>query len=202
MRQYTRTYAAHEWPTHTCAPNVATRARTHISVHRAYLGQRLRVCAWYVPACTLSTLFAYERVRVCMCVCVRVCKTGTCGRGGLGTRAYAYKIRTPRPANWAFLYAGPWIKIINGEYIRMSKRRLIYGSVRRFEAGPVISQKPRICGLGLDFCFYSQTNQRGRSTARVYVRRWIFFFFHYSSLFKLVRPGGPWYSTDCHGYYG
>lgn len=72
----------------------------------------------------------------------------------------------------------------------MSKRRLIYGSVRRFEAGPVISQKPRICGLGLDFCFYPQTNQRGRSTARVYVRRWIFFF-HYSSLFKLVRPGGP-----------
>lgn len=48
----------------------------------------------------------------------------------------------------------------------MSKRRLIYGSVRRFEAGSVISQKPRICGLGLDFCFYPpQTNQRGRSTA-------------------------------------
>lgn len=42
----------------------------------------------------------------------------------------------------------------------MSKRRLIYGSVRRFEAGPVISQKPRICGLGLDFCFYPQTNHR------------------------------------------
>jgi len=59
----------------------------------------------------------------------------------------------------------------------MSKRRLIYGSVRSFEAGSVISQKPRICGLGLDFCFYPQTNQRGRSTARVCVRRWALFFF-------------------------
>lgn len=66
----------------------------------------------------------------------------------------------------------------------MSKRRLIYGSVRRFEAGPVISQKPRICGLGLDFCFYPQTNQRGaadRLHARVR-RVGGIFFFYYSSL--------------------
>jgi len=85
----------------------------------------------------------------------------------------------------------------------MSKRRLIYGSVRSFEAGSVISQKPRICGLGLDFCFYPQTNQRGRSTARVCVRRWALFFLlalsrslslslSLPSLFKPVRPGGPW----------
>lgn len=75
----------------------------------------------------------------------------------------------------------------------MSKRRLIYGSVRRFEAGPVISQKPRICGLGLDFCFYPQTNQRGRSTARVYAGRvgGIFFFSTTRRSLKLVRPGGP-----------
>lgn len=71
----------------------------------------------------------------------------------------------------------------------MSKRRLIYGSVRRFEAGPVISQKPRICGLGLDFCFYPQTNQRGRSTARVYARRWDFFSLHYSSLSQTGLTG-------------
>lgn len=77
----------------------------------------------------------------------------------------------------------------------MSKRRLIYGSVRRFEAGPVISQKPRICGLGLDFCFYSQTNQRGRSTARVYVRRWIFFF----SLLVALQTGSARRSMIFHG---
>lgn len=72
----------------------------------------------------------------------------------------------------------------------MSKRRLIYGSVRRFEAGPVISQKPRICGLGLDFCFYPQTNQRGRSTARVYVRRWFFFF--------ATRRSSNWFGPAVH----
>lgn len=94
----------------------------------------------------------------------------------------------------------------------MSKRRLIYGSVRRFEAGSVISQKPRICGLGLDFCFYPpQTNQRGRSTAarasvclwgcvsvcvcactraRARVRRWdlfcVFFSFFFPFFFFLL----------------
>lgn len=77
----------------------------------------------------------------------------------------------------------------------MSKRRLIYGSVRRFEAGPVISQKPRICGLGLDFCFYPQTNQRGRSTARVYVRRWFFFF----SLLVALQTGSARRSMIFHG---
>jgi len=76
----------------------------------------------------------------------------------------------------------------------MSKRRLIYGSVRRFEAGPVISQKPRICGLGLDFCFYPQTNQRGRSTARVYVRRWFFF-----SLLVALQTGPARRSMIFHG---
>lgn len=40
---------------------------------------------------------------------------------------------------------------------------MIYGNARRYEAGPVISQKPRICGLGLDFCFYLDQPDRQRT---------------------------------------
>ena len=97
-----------------------------------------------------------------------------------------WRVDRPWWARWAFLRAESWIKIINGKYIRTSKRRLIYGNARRYEAGPVISQKPRICGLGLDFCFYPDQPDRLHTS---YLFLFLFRAFSFSLLSLSIHAG-------------